>query len=67
MREPARAADGFTYERGALREWLLAADDALSPLTRRRMRNARLQPNYAARDALRAFLEERAADSGAPA
>ncbi|XP_028169520.1 WD repeat, SAM and U-box domain-containing protein 1-like [Ostrinia furnacalis] len=60
LREPARAADGFSYERRALREWLVAGGS--SPLSGRRLRNARLHPNYALRDALRAFLRDQAGD-----
>ncbi|KAJ0175364.1 hypothetical protein K1T71_009505 [Dendrolimus kikuchii] len=67
MREPTRAADGFTYERANIGEWLLAAEGAVSPLTGRRMRNERLQPNYAVRDALRTFLEEHDTDAVADA
>ncbi|XP_060804511.1 WD repeat, SAM and U-box domain-containing protein 1-like [Amyelois transitella] len=58
LREPARAADGLSYERAALREFFLAADGAISPVSGRRLSNARVAPNYALRDKLRAFLAE---------
>ncbi|KAL0820812.1 hypothetical protein ABMA28_005490 [Loxostege sticticalis] len=59
LTEPARAADGFTYSRRALREWLSAsAGGAVSPLSGRRLRNARLHPNYALRETLQDFLRE---------
>ncbi|KAI5634387.1 hypothetical protein NE865_12883 [Phthorimaea operculella] len=56
--EPARAADGVTYDRNALHEWFLAADGAVSAVSGRRLLNSRVIPNYAARAALRDFLQE---------
>ncbi|KAJ2938491.1 hypothetical protein O0L34_g12937 [Tuta absoluta] len=58
--EPARAADGVTYDRNALHEWFLAADGAVSAVSGRRLLNSRVVPNYAARAALRAFLHQHA-------
>lgn len=59
LEEPARAADGFTYSRRALREWLLRdAGGAASPLSGRRLRNLRLHPNHALQDRLRQFLRD---------
>ncbi|KAG6461117.1 hypothetical protein O3G_MSEX012437 [Manduca sexta] len=57
LHEPARAADGFTYERAAIHEWFLAAGEAVSPVSGRRLHSTRVQPNYALRDRLRAFLD----------
>ncbi|XP_049872026.1 uncharacterized protein LOC126370936 [Pectinophora gossypiella] len=62
QREPARAADGVTYDRAALHSWFLAADGAVSAVSGRRLRNARVLPNYRARDMLRDFLRQHAAD-----
>uniref|UniRef100_A0A2A4K0I5 U-box domain-containing protein n=1 Tax=Heliothis virescens TaxID=7102 RepID=A0A2A4K0I5_HELVI len=56
MREPAFAADGFTYERANILEWFIAADGAVSPISGRRLHNTRVQLNYGVRDQLRAFL-----------
>ncbi|XP_053612005.1 WD repeat, SAM and U-box domain-containing protein 1-like isoform X2 [Plodia interpunctella] len=58
MREPARAADGLSYDRAALAEFFLAADGAISPVSGRRLSNARVSPNYALREKLRSFLAE---------
>ncbi|XP_075979925.1 uncharacterized protein LOC142979049 [Anticarsia gemmatalis] len=85
LREPARAADGYTYERANILDWFIAAgrshslslsltrsqslsvalrhsqtcreqDGAVSPVSRRRLHNARAPPNYALRDHLRQYL-----------
>ncbi|CAH2087343.1 unnamed protein product [Euphydryas editha] len=57
LREPARAADGFTYERQSILDWILAADteEVQSPLSGRRLASALVEPNYGVRDQLRAF------------
>ncbi|CAH0587830.1 unnamed protein product [Chrysodeixis includens] len=55
LREPARAADGYTYERGTALDCFLA-EGAVSPVSGRRLRNARLLPNYAVRAQLRLYL-----------
>ncbi|XP_047028830.1 WD repeat, SAM and U-box domain-containing protein 1-like [Helicoverpa zea] len=56
LRDPARAADGFTYERANILDWFIAAEGAVSPISGRRLRNTRVQLNYAVRDQLRDFL-----------
>ncbi len=43
MVEPVIAADGHTYERAALEEWLL--DNTTSPVTREDLAHTRLVPN----------------------
>ncbi|CAB3254057.1 unnamed protein product [Arctia plantaginis] len=58
LREPARAADGYTYERANILDWFIAADGAVSPVSARRLRNARALPNYALRDRLRQFMQD---------
>lgn len=55
LRDPARAADGYTYERGTALDCFLA-EGAVSPVSGRRLRNARLLPNYAVRAQLRLYL-----------
>ncbi|XP_045767761.1 WD repeat, SAM and U-box domain-containing protein 1-like [Maniola jurtina] len=58
MREPARAADGFTYDRQSFLHWRLASgsEELVSPVTARRLLSAAVAPNYGVRDALRHFL-----------
>ncbi|CAH0725158.1 unnamed protein product, partial [Brenthis ino] len=59
LREPARAADGYTYERRSLLHWLLAAgdgdDELRSPMSGRRLRSARVEPNYGVLELLRQY------------
>ena len=50
MVDPVIGTDGHTYERTAITEWL--SSDSVSPLTRRPMSLADIQPNFALRDAL---------------
>ncbi|XP_028040219.1 WD repeat, SAM and U-box domain-containing protein 1-like isoform X1 [Bombyx mandarina] len=58
LREPARAPDGFTYERAAIVQWFIAAEGAVSPVSGRRMRSVLVSPNYSLRDQLRTFIQE---------
>ncbi|XP_050669600.1 uncharacterized protein LOC126968624 [Leptidea sinapis] len=57
LRDPVRLADGFTYERRALYEHLLAQDlrheSAVSPMTRRQLVSDVVSPNHRVRDLLR--------------
>ncbi|CAG9135857.1 unnamed protein product [Plutella xylostella] len=55
LREPARAADGYSYERANILEWFYAEGGAVSPLSGRRLHSARVAPNYRLREQLRAF------------
>ncbi|XP_059047405.1 WD repeat, SAM and U-box domain-containing protein 1-like [Achroia grisella] len=59
LREPARAADGLSYERAHLLEWLIA-EGATSPASGRRLAHTRAAPNYALRGRLQDFLKEHA-------
>lgn len=45
MSEPVIAADGYTYERAALQNWL--QHSVLSPVTRQIMEHSRFLPNTA--------------------
>ncbi|CAG9566408.1 unnamed protein product [Danaus chrysippus] len=55
MTEPARAADGFTYERQAFLDWCLATgpEAVRSPVTGRRLRSTIVAPNRLLRERLR--------------
>jgi hypothetical protein len=44
------AADGYSYERAAIAEWLRMRD--VSPVTGRPLTSAVLQPNYSLRQAI---------------
>ena len=50
MADPVVAADGYTYERGAVEGWLAAHTE--SPITREPLIDARLVPNHALRAAI---------------
>jgi Mg-chelatase subunit ChlD len=50
MTDPVIGNDGHTYERAAITEWL--STNNLSPLTRRQMTLADIQPNFALRGAI---------------
>ncbi|XP_052742635.1 uncharacterized WD repeat-containing protein all2124-like [Bicyclus anynana] len=56
LREPARAADGYTYERQNFLHWQLASGGLRSPVSGRRLHSAQLAPNYGVREALRRFV-----------
>ncbi|XP_041981024.1 uncharacterized WD repeat-containing protein alr2800-like [Aricia agestis] len=59
VREPVRAADGFTYDRATLSECLLAqGDDMRSPMTGRRLVSALVEPNYGVREQLKLLYAE---------
>ncbi|KAG7300031.1 hypothetical protein JYU34_015553 [Plutella xylostella] len=58
LREPARAADGYSYERANILEWFYAEGGAVSPLSGRRLHSARVAPNYRLREQLRAFEQQ---------
>ncbi|OWR44615.1 WD repeat SAM and U-box domain-containing protein 1 [Danaus plexippus plexippus] len=55
MTEPARAADGFTYERQTFLDWCLATgpEAVRSPVTGRRLRSSVVAPNRKLRERLR--------------
>ena len=51
MRNPATAADGVTYERAAIEEWLQRSG-AVSPLTGEPLPHKHLQPHAGVRGAV---------------
>lgn len=56
MIHPAVASDGHTYERAAIRKWLLGVR-MTSPLTNEQLENRMLRPNHALRDVCSAAFE----------
>jgi hypothetical protein len=54
MVDPVMAADGHTYERAAISDWLRLRD--VSPVTGQPLSSAVLQPNYSLRQAICAEL-----------
>ena len=59
MRDPVIAADGITYERNAVNEWIRA--NGTSPITRERLSTANLTPNIAMRSIIRDWRPEEVA------
>ncbi|KAL6838452.1 hypothetical protein ACP4OV_031697 [Aristida adscensionis] len=59
MREPLIAADGFTYEAGAIREWL-DSGHRTSPMTNLELPHHDLLPNHALRSAIQEWLQTNA-------
>ena len=60
MRDPVFAADGNTYERVAIEQWL-STGARTSPTTNEPLENLTLIPNHMARRMITALLEERRA------
>lgn len=58
MRDPHIAADGFTYEAEALREWVQRGNNT-SPMTNVRLAHNNLIPNFALRSAIREWMQGR--------
>ncbi|CAH2044373.1 unnamed protein product, partial [Iphiclides podalirius] len=56
LKEPARAADGFSYERANIIDYFFAVDGAVSPMNGRRMQSALVAPNIGLRQQLREYL-----------
>jgi hypothetical protein len=54
MGDPVMAADGHTYERAAISDWLRLRD--VSPVTGQPLSSAVLQPNYSLRQAIGAEI-----------
>jgi len=54
MREPVTAADGVTYERAAILNWLQTGH-TVSPVTGSPLAHPGLKPNAALADAIRRF------------
>ncbi|XP_064073089.1 WD repeat, SAM and U-box domain-containing protein 1-like [Vanessa tameamea] len=61
LREPARASDGFTYERQNILDWILAAgtEEVRSPVSGRRLSSVLIEPNYGVRSQLQQFWDWR--------
>lgn len=55
MHDPQVAADGFTYEGGALRGWLQNCRET-SPMTNLKLSHLHLTPNHALRHAIQDWL-----------
>ena len=47
--DPVSAADGQTYERRAIEEWLMKGAVPTSPLTGEPLKDTELRPNYLAK------------------
>ncbi|XP_010544733.1 PREDICTED: U-box domain-containing protein 37 isoform X2 [Tarenaya hassleriana] len=58
MEDPQVAADGFTYEAEAIRQWLERGHDT-SPMTNTRLPHTGLVPNLALRSAIQEWLQLR--------
>ncbi|KHN26961.1 U-box domain-containing protein 33-like isoform X2 [Glycine soja] len=58
MQDPHVAADGFTYEAEAIREWLESGHDT-SPRTNSKLAHRHLVPNHALRRAIQNWLQSR--------
>lgn len=57
MDDPHIAADGFTYEAEAIRNWLDSGHDT-SPMTNMRLEHDELIPNRALRSAIQEWLQQ---------
>ncbi|XP_044949882.1 U-box domain-containing protein 33-like [Hordeum vulgare subsp. vulgare] len=58
MRDPQIAGDGFTYEAGAMKEWLGSGHDT-SPMTNLKLPTDELMPNHALRAAIQEWRHTR--------
>ena len=57
MKEPVVAADGHTYERVCIEQWL-ASGKTTSPMTGEVLAYTHLVPNHNAKSTIGAFLDE---------
>ncbi|KAI3959665.1 hypothetical protein MKW92_017797 [Papaver armeniacum] len=57
MRDPQVAADGFTYEAGALKEWLDGGSET-SPMTNLKLTHLNLVPNHSLRSAIQEWQQQ---------
>ena len=64
MTDPVSTADGFTYERTAILEWLRTNNT--SPTTGATLKSKTLTPNYSLRSIIRNFAEMSAAVPPSP-
>lgn len=62
MRDPVIAADGYTYERSAIEEWLRTHDT--SPMTNAHLQHKGLTPNHALRSSILEAEERRNSAAG---
>ncbi|XP_042516833.1 putative U-box domain-containing protein 50 [Macadamia integrifolia] len=62
MKNPHVAADGFSYELGAIEEWLGSGHDT-SPMTNLRLEHKLLTPNQTLRSLIQEWLNNRATSS----
>ncbi|KAI3920206.1 hypothetical protein MKX01_017863 [Papaver californicum] len=58
MQDPHVAADGFTYEAGALKEWLDGGNET-SPMTNLKLTHLNLAPNHSLRSAIQEWQQQR--------
>ncbi|RZC72602.1 hypothetical protein C5167_048080 [Papaver somniferum] len=58
MQDPQVAADGFTYEAGALKEWLDGGNET-SPMTNLKLTHLNLVPNHSLRSAIQERQQQR--------
>jgi len=60
MKDPVVAADGHSYEKSAIEEWVnLSTRDPLSPMTGSPLIHTMLTPNYTLRSQINEFLEKK--------
>ena len=64
MTDPVVAADGHTYERSAIMEWLASSKGATSPMTASPLTSTTLIPNHALRGAIADYHIKQAAVIG---
>jgi U-box domain len=57
MKDPHIAADGFTYEAEAIKEWFDSGQD-VSPMTNQKLAHRELIPNWALRSAILEWANE---------
>jgi hypothetical protein len=56
MEDPCFAADGYTYERRVIEQWLQKHDT--SPMTNLRLNHKDVTPNYAVRSAIKDWIDK---------
>ena len=57
MKEPVLAADGHTYERVCIEQWM-ATGRTSSPMTSEELSSTQLFPNHNAKQTIAAFLDK---------
>ena len=66
MDDPVVAADGFTYERASIQEWLDRGNER-SPMTNKPLAHQQLTPNFVVRSAARQWQEQHPTQADKPA